>query len=422
MPAYAPPRKMNVVTNRPTAPARPLEAARCRVALLLALCALGAVALALPLAPAQAATYEISGPDQTIVGEDQVITTVYADTLYDLARRYSVDSQELIRVNPGIDPWLPGAGKKVIIPGRFILPPGIRDGIVVNVPEHRLYYFPKRHRGKPQIVITYPVSVGKLDWNTPIGLTHVTQKLKNPTWHPPAGVRKEHLEEGDPLPAFVPPGPDNPLGQYALRLAAGGGTYLIHGTNNPVAVGMPVTHGCVRLYPDDVAALFPLVPVGTAVHIINDPIKVAWVDGQLLLEAHPPINDNGDSVEPNVDAFAGLLQKAVGDSTVAINWDYAREVLAKSDGQLATVGIEADASALNPTSADSATPTPALPGSGPAPAAPAASPAAPSNAPAPSVTPAVPAAPTAALVPAGAAVGIAMATKTVAKVDARAGH
>jgi L,D-transpeptidase ErfK/SrfK len=370
------------------------------------------VSLALLLAPAQAATYELTGPDQTIVGQDQVITTVYADTLYDLARKYGVDSQELIRVNPGIDPWLPGAGKQVIVPGRFILPPGLRSGIIVNVPEHRLYYFPKRHRGKPQIVITYPVSVGKLDWNTPIGLTQVTQRLKHPAWYPPAGVRKEHLAEGDPLPRYVPPGPDNPLGQYALRLAAGGGTYLIHGTNNPVAVGMPVTHGCVRLYPDDIEALFPLVPVGTAVHIINEPIKVAWADGQLLLEAHPPINDDGDSVEPNVDAFAQLLQTAVGDSTVAINWDYAREVLAKSDGQLATVGLQADASALNPTSADSATPTPAVTASAPSeasPGTPSASPTAPVAA--PSTAPA-----------AAPSRGTPTATKTLATVDASAGQ
>ncbi len=130
------------------------------------------------------------------------------------------------------------------MPGRFILPPGPHAGIIVNLPEHRLYYFPKTRRGKPQTVITYPVSIGKMDWRTPIGLTHVIQKLKNPIWYVPAGVRKEHLEEGDPLPARVLPGPDNPLGQYALRLAAGGGTYLIHGTNNPVAVGLPVTHGC----------------------------------------------------------------------------------------------------------------------------------------------------------------------------------
>jgi L,D-transpeptidase ErfK/SrfK len=136
-----------------------------------------------------------------------------------------------------------------------------------------------------------------------------------------------------------------------MRLAAGNGTYLIHGTNNPIAVGLAVTHGCIRMYPDDVAALFPLVPVGTPVRLINDPIKVAWVDGELLLEAHPPVDAEGQSFEPNVDQFSELLQKAVGDNVVAIHWDYAREVLQKADGVIATVGLEADATALDPHAA-----------------------------------------------------------------------
>ena len=137
------------------------------------------------------------------------------------------------------------------------------------------------------------------------------------------------------------------LGLFAMRLAAGGGTYMIHGTNNPIAVGMPVTHGCIRLYPEDVAQLFPMIPVGMPVRIINQPVKVAWVDGELLLEAHPPVDAEGQSFEPDVDQFAELLRAAVGDSTVAIHWDYAREVLQKADGVLATVGLEADLSALN---------------------------------------------------------------------------
>jgi L,D-transpeptidase ErfK/SrfK len=127
-----------------------------------------------------------------------------------------------------------------------------------------------------------------------------------------------------------------------MRLAVGNGTYLIHGTNNPIAVGLPITHGCVRMYPDDVAALFPLVPVGTPVYLVNEPVKVAWVDGELLLEAHPPIDAQGQSFEPDVDQFSQLLQAAVGDTTVAIHWDYAREVLQKADGVIATVGLEAE--------------------------------------------------------------------------------
>ena len=343
---------------------------------------------------AQATVYTLQNKDDLVFGEDQTITTVYADSLYDLASKYSLGSEEIIRVNPGMDPWVPGAGKKVIIPGRHILPPGPHEGIVVNLPEHRLYYYPKPKRGQPQQVITYPVSIGKMDWRTPLGLTHVIGKQKDPTWYPPESVRKEHAANGDPLPASVPPGPNNPLGEYAMRLAAGNGTYLIHGTNNPLAVGMPVTHGCIRMYPDDVKALFPLVPVGTPVRLINEPIKVAWVDGELLLEAHPPVDAQGQSFEPDVEEFSQLLQKAVGDATVAIHWDYAREVLQKADGVIATVGLEADPSALDPDApkpADATTPADSADPAGAAAVAAPASGSSASAAPAASGTPAQPA-------------------------------
>jgi len=305
----------------------------------------GAFGLALLIGGGQAAratTYTLATPTDSVVGEDQTVITVYEDTLYDLAAAYSLGSEELIRVNPKVDPWLPGAGKVVVVPGRHILPPGPREGIVVNLPEHRLYYYPKRKRGGPVEVITYPVSIGKMDWRTPLGLTHVIQKQKDPTWYPPESVRKEHAEAGDPIPAVVGPGKDNPLGAYAMRLAAGNGTYLIHGTNNPIAVGLAVTHGCIRMYPDDVAALFPMIPVGTPVRLINEPVKVAWVDGELLLEAHPPVDAQGQSFEPNLDQFSSLLQAEVGETVVAIHWDYAREVLQKADGVIATVGLEAE--------------------------------------------------------------------------------
>jgi L,D-transpeptidase ErfK/SrfK len=152
----------------------------------------------------------------------------------------------------------------------------------------------------------------------------------------------------------VPPGPDNPLGDRALRLAAGKGTYLIHGTNNPIAVGLAVTHGCIRMYPEDIEALYEMIPVGTKVTIVNEPVKVAWVDGELLLEAHPPVDAQGQSYEPDVEKFSELLREAVGDTTVAIHWDYARDVLARADGVLATVGIEADEPGAPAATADAA--------------------------------------------------------------------
>ena len=305
---------------------------------------------------ASATVYTLATPEDAVVGEDKSVVTVYEDTLYDLARKFSLGSEELIRVNPGVDPWLPGAGKTLVVPDRHILPPGPHEGIVVNLPEHRLYYYPKPKRGGPIDVITYPVSIGKMDWRTPLGVTHVIQKQKNPVWFPPASVRKEHAEAGDPLPMSVPSGPDNPLGLFAMRLAAGNGTYLIHGTNNPIAVGLAVTHGCIRMYPDDVAALFPLIPVGTPVNLINVPIKVAWVDGELLLEAHPPVDAEGQSFEPDIDQFAEMLRGAVGDATVAINWDYAREVLQTADGVIATVALAADDPNLPPPQTPEAAP------------------------------------------------------------------
>jgi len=303
---------------------------------LLALLSIGA------LSSANATVYTLAKAEDTVVGQDQTVVTVYEDTLYALAAKFSLGSEELIRVNPGVDPWLPGAGKQLIVPGRHILPPGPHEGIVVNLPEHRLYYYPKPKRGGPIEVITYPVSIGKMDWRTPLGLTRVIQKQKDPTWFPPESVRKEHAEAGDPLPPKVGPGPDNPLGAYAMRLAAGNGTYLIHGTNNPIAVGLAVTHGCIRMYPDDVAALFPLIPVGTPVRLINEPVKVAWVDGELLLEAHAPVDAQGQSFEPEIEEFSALLKAAVGETTIAIHWDYAREVLQKANGVIATVGLEAE--------------------------------------------------------------------------------
>jgi L,D-transpeptidase ErfK/SrfK len=324
--------------------------------------------------PARATLYTLANRDDAVVGQDKAVETVFEDTLYDLARKFSLGSEELIRVNPGVDPWLPGAGKTLVVPDRHILPPGPREGIVVNLPEHRLYYYPKPKRGGPVEVITYPVSIGKMDWRTPLGLTHVIQKQKNPVWFPPESVRKEHAEAGDPLPPSVPSGPDNPLGLFAMRLAAGNGTYLIHGTNNPIAVGLAVTHGCIRMYPDDVAALFPLIPVGTPVRLINVPIKVAWVDGELLLEAHPPVDAEGQSFEPDIDQFAEMLRAAVGDTTVAIHWDYAREVLQKADGVIATVALAADdpnqpAPGSTPTAGPEAPPDVApVPAAAPAPA------------------------------------------------------
>ena len=301
------------------------------------------LAVSLFATASQATVYEIPADGTPVVGADTHIKTEYKDTLLDIARRNSLGYYEIIRANPGVDMWLPGEGTDVMLPGRRILPPGPREGIVVNLPEHRLYYYPKPKRGEKPVVITYPVSIGKMDWKTPIGETRVIQKEKHPNWYPPEGVRKEHLANGDPLPPVVKAGPDNPLGDYAMRLAAGNGTYLIHGTNNPMAVGMAITHGCVRMYPEDVAALFPLIPVGTKVWLINEPLKVAFVDGELLMEAHPPVDDEGQNTEEaNTELLSSKLDQALGTTTVAINWDLTKQALQAANGIPTLVGLQAD--------------------------------------------------------------------------------
>jgi L,D-transpeptidase ErfK/SrfK len=297
---------------------------------------------------AQASLYPLPSDGSAVVGRDSNVMTIYEDTLPDIAHRYSLGYYEIIRANPGVDVWLPGADKQLTLPGRHILPAGPREGLVVNLAEHRLYYFPKPRPHEKPIVITYPVSIGKMDWRTPLGDTHVIAKIVHPAWYPPESIRKEHEKNGDPLPKMVGPGPDNPLGDFALRLAAGRGEYMIHGTNNPVAVGMAVTHGCIRMYPEDVAALFALIPVGTKVRLVNEPVKVAWVDGRLFLEAHPPVDEEGQSVVPDVRQLSQKLKHALGDDSAAVHWDLARATLKAASGMPTLVGLATD----NPAAAN----------------------------------------------------------------------
>ncbi len=292
-------------------------------------------------APVGGAVFELREDGGGVFGRVEMIEARYEDTLIELARRYSLGYEELTRVNPGVDPWLPGEGTRVLIPGQRLLPPGPRTGIVVNLPEHRLYYFPKPRRGEKPVVMTFPVSVGKMDWRTPLGVTRIVDKRRNPSWYPPESVRRERARRGEPpLPAVVPPGPDNPLGAHAMRLAIPGGSYLIHGTNNPDAVGMAVTHGCLRMYPEDIARLFDAVPLGTPVALISEPIKLAIVDGEVWLEVHPPVDDQGQTVEADLVEFERRLDAALGGLEVAIHWDRAIETLREAKGIPTVIGLE----------------------------------------------------------------------------------
>ena len=228
-------------------------------------------------------------PGSNVVGEVQVITAKYEDTFVRLARRYNLGFEELKQANPGVDPWLPGEGTEIVLPTQFVLPGATRRGVVINLPEMRLYYYPANSPGR---VITHPVSVGRMEWQTPLGRSEIIAKTEKPAWYPPESIRREHAEDGrPPLPRVVPPGPENPLGDHAMRLSIPG--YLIHGTNKPSGLGMRVTHGCIRMFPEDIEGLFGTVPIGTPVHIVDQPYKLAWSDRGVYLEAHPPLEEEG---------------------------------------------------------------------------------------------------------------------------------
>lgn len=232
-----------------------------------------------------AATFALPDNGDTVVGEIGWVRVGAEETFLDIARRHDLGFEEMKLANPSLDPWLPGEGARVVLPTRFVLPAGPREGVIVNLAEMRLYYFPKRRGKGPGTVVTHPVGIGRVEWETRLGKTEITSKVKSPTWYPPESIRKEHAAKGDPLPRVVPPGPDNPLGDYALRL--GFRALLIHGTNDPRGVGMRVSHGCLRMYPEDIVTLHDSVPVGTAVRIVKQGFKTGWRNGTLFLEVHP---------------------------------------------------------------------------------------------------------------------------------------
>lgn len=249
-----------------------------------------------------------SDMDGDVVGEVQVIRARYEDTFTDIARAYDLGFDELVQANPGVDPWLPGAGTRVVLPTRFILPDAPREGIVLNIGIKRIFFYPKVAPGEPPLVITHPVGIGRDGWATPTGTTTVVAKVKDPVWTVPPSIRKEHAEAGDPLPAQVGAGPDNPLGAFALRL--GFPSYLIHGTNKPSGIGMRVSHGCVQLFPEDIESLFSQVPVGTTVRIVNQPQLVGWQAGNLYLEVHPALEDDQRNPQAALDKrLAQALRK-----------------------------------------------------------------------------------------------------------------
>jgi L,D-transpeptidase ErfK/SrfK len=305
-----------------------------------------ALLLALAL-PATAGEFALPPDGSDVIGETVTTQTEAKDTLLDVARRFGLGYEEITNANPGVDPWLPGAGTVVVVPKQRLLPRAPRTGIVINLPEHRLYWFPPAQAGKPSAVWTYPVSIGKMDWNTPLGTTRIVSKAKDAPWIPPKSVREEHAKRGEPLPAVVPGGPDNPMGRYKMALGIPGGAYLIHGTNRPAGIGMQVTHGCMRLYPEDIEALYGMVPVGTSVTIVNQPYKWGWHGGELLIEVHPPLEEDAGT-PPTLTDLTRLIVAATREQPLAVDWIGAERTWREARGVPTPVSVAGSRTAALP--------------------------------------------------------------------------
>jgi L,D-transpeptidase ErfK/SrfK len=295
------------------------------VAILALLCLLPAAAVAEPL--------PLPPPGEGLVGANRLVRTLPRDTLVDLARRHGYGYTEVRLANPGIDPWLPGAAS-IILPGLHVLPDAPREGIVINIPEMRLYYYPAVDATAYPQVMTYPVGIGKAGWRTPEVRTVVVAKERNPVWRVPESIRRERAEQGETMPDTVSPGAGNPLGEFVLRLARPG--YLIHGSNRKYGIGMRVSHGCIRLAADDIRQLFRQVPVGTPVHVVNQPYKVGVLAGQLYLEVHPPLPELGRPVG-KTEVVAAIIRATDGVHYEA-DWEAAFRAVDQASGIPTVIG------------------------------------------------------------------------------------
>ena len=286
--------------------------------------------------PIAANHFVLESTEQSVVGVPQVVFTRRSDTLSDLARAYGLGYDELIEANPDVDPWLPGDKTPVLLPTQFVLPNVPRVGVVLNIASKRLFYYPSVPEGAATIVKTYPIGIGRVGWETPLGVTKVSAKAKNPHWFVPASVRREHAELGDPLPSVVLPGPDNPLGSRVLKLEMPG--YLIHGTNKPYGVGMRVSHGCIRLYPENIELLYELVEIGEAVAIINEPYLVGRHNGDWYFESHAPLEDDVVSPEDRLEKLLESFDEDAHTGISANEKDHARAVASIANGVPVRIG------------------------------------------------------------------------------------
>ncbi len=286
-----------------------------------------AAALAMLLMPpmVEAGTYRLASTNDDVIGTPFYVKSSAQDTLLDIGRQHGLGYDEMQQANPKVDMWVPGDDKDVLLPVQHVLPDGPREGIVLNIAEKRMYYYRTALE-----VETFSAGTGREGWETPVGNYTIIEKIKDPTWRPPESIRREHAANGDPLPEVVPAGPDNPLGAYAMRLS--NPSYLIHGTNKPWGVGMQVSHGCTRMYPEDIERLFGQVETGTPVRIVNEPYKVGWLGDTLYLEVNVPPDAPKKAPE---EVVPGSIANADG---VVVDWNEVRRAVAENAGLPHMVG------------------------------------------------------------------------------------
>ena len=297
---------------------------------------------------AVSSTFDLPQDDSTVVGSVRVVLPSRENTLVDIARNFDLGYHEITWANPGVDIWLPGEGVEVVVPTQFILPPKPWRGIVINIPQRRMFYFPVAEKGKRGRVISMPVSIGREGWPTPLGDTTVVAKHRDPAWFVPPSIRREKREEGVPdFPVYFPPGPDNPMGMLAIQTGFKG--IFIHGTNRPWGVGMRVSHGCLHLYPEDAATLFPLIKVGIPVRVIDQSVVVGVQAGKLVMANYNPVSEYGaskNSMTRAVLALAPHLQNKNGEGKPRYEVDWKRVDAQLNSWQVLPVEISIDGQTL----------------------------------------------------------------------------
>ena len=263
--------------------------------------------------------------EDEIIGQLAYIKLEKGDALPDIARHFSLGINEISAANPGVDLWVPEAGERIMLPLSFILPDAPRKGIVINLAAMRLFQF--RGNNKSLAVSTYPIGIGTIERPSPIGQMFVARKMIRPTWYVPASISEDHRKKGDPLPAKVLPGPQNPLGEYALYL--NNSSYRIHGTNKPSSIGLRATNGCIRLYPEDVKKLYEKTPINTPVSFVNQPYLIGQRDGVVYMEVHAPLDDSGHVELENIYAKLRNIEKR---SASTLDWRKVKETLDEARG------------------------------------------------------------------------------------------